>query len=51
MGTQKRVIEQLKKDLLSKEGLFDTEKKKKLPYLPRLIGVITWNLYVSMQHL
>ena len=30
-----------RKDLLSKEGLFDTEKKKKLPYLPSLIGVIT----------
>lgn len=30
-----------RKDLLSKEGLFDIEKKKKLPYLPSLIGVIT----------
>ena len=30
-----------RKDLLSEEGLFDTEKKKKLPYLPSLIGVIT----------
>ena len=30
-----------RKELLSKEGLFDTEKKKKLPYLPSLIGVIT----------
>ena len=30
-----------RKNLLSKEGLFDTDKKKKIPYLPTLIGVIT----------
>lgn len=30
-----------RKEKLTKEGLFDTARKKKLPYLPDVIGVIT----------
>jgi exodeoxyribonuclease VII large subunit len=30
-----------RKYLLEKEGLFDNKNKKKIPYIPRLIGVIT----------
>jgi len=30
-----------RKEKLEKEGLFDPARKKKIPYLPRLIGVIT----------
>ena len=40
VGALMAMLEKRKK-LLSKEGLFDTEKKKKIPYLPTLIGVIT----------
>ena len=30
-----------RKEKLEKEGLFDAARKKKIPYLPRLIGVVT----------
>ncbi|MDA0362035.1 MAG: exodeoxyribonuclease VII large subunit, partial [Proteobacteria bacterium] len=30
-----------RKEMLNKEGLFDQDKKKKIPYIPELIGVIT----------
>lgn len=40
IGELQKRIEQLKKRLLS-EGIFDHKHKKKLPYLPRRLGVVT----------
>lgn len=40
IGELQKRIEQLKKKLLS-EGLFDPKRKKKLPFLPRRIGIAT----------
>jgi exodeoxyribonuclease VII large subunit len=39
-GSLQLAYEQLKEQLLS-EGLFDEERKRPLPYLPRCIGVVT----------
>ena len=39
-GALQLAFEQLKARL-EKEGLFDSEKKKKLPFIPRKIGVVT----------
>ena len=39
-GLERQRFEELKKKL-SKEGLFDEKHKKKLPFLPRKIGLIT----------
>ena len=39
-GSLQLAFEQLK-EKLNKEGLFDPEKKKKLPLLPKIIGVVT----------
>ncbi len=39
-GAIMALLEERRKKLLA-EGLFDTERKKPLPYLPQLIGVIT----------
>ncbi len=39
-GALKRAYEELKAKLL-KEGLFETEKKRKIPEFPRAVGVIT----------
>lgn len=40
LGSLMQILEKRKQDL-QKEGLFDQEKKKKLPFLPKIIGVIT----------
>ena len=40
MGSLQLAFEQLKARL-QKEGLFDSERKRKLPLLPRKIGVVT----------
>lgn len=40
IGELQKRIEQLKKKLLA-EGIFDTEHKKKIPFLPRRIGIVT----------
>ena len=40
IGELQKRIEQLKKKL-SAEGLFDSARKKKIPFLPRRIGVVT----------
>ncbi|WP_427339205.1 exodeoxyribonuclease VII large subunit [Caloranaerobacter sp. DY30410] len=40
LGELYLAFEQLKKKLQN-EGLFDKEKKKKLPYLPKKVGVVT----------
>ena len=40
VGAQALALEQLK-EKLSKEGLFDPERKRPLPFLPRKIGVVT----------
>lgn len=42
MGSLFEAYEQLK-DKLSKEGLFDEKYKKKIPLMPRIIGVLTSN--------
>lgn len=39
-GALMQLLERLKRQLAS-EGLFAPERKKKLPYLPRVIGVVT----------
>ena len=39
-GEQKKALEELTNKLL-KEGLFDAERKRKLPKFPRTIGVVT----------
>jgi exodeoxyribonuclease VII large subunit len=39
-GALQLAFEQLK-EKLKKEGLFDTEKKKKLPLLPKKVGIVT----------
>lgn len=39
-GAAQRAFEELKRRL-SAEGLFDAERKRELPYLPRTIGVVT----------
>ena len=40
IGELQRQIQELKERLL-KEGLFDNERKKSLPFLPRRIGIVT----------
>lgn len=40
LGSLQLAFEQLKEKLF-KEGLFDTSRKKSIPYLPRRIGIIT----------
>ncbi len=40
VGDLYKAFEQLKKKLME-EGLFDSSHKKKLPYLPRAVGVVT----------
>ncbi len=40
IGELQKKIEQLKQKLLA-EGIFDTEHKKKMPFLPRRIGIVT----------
>src|SRR5438045_601745 len=40
LGALMALVEERKKKLAA-EGLFDTARKKKLPYLPRVIGVVT----------
>ena len=40
MGELQKQIEELKKKLLA-EGLFDTARKKPLPFLPRRLGLVT----------
>ncbi|MGB3364275.1 MAG: exodeoxyribonuclease VII large subunit [Thermodesulfobacteriota bacterium] len=40
VGAQALALEQLKEKLL-KEGLFDEERKRPLPYLPQKIGIVT----------
>ena len=40
VGALLKLIEERKKKLAA-EGLFDEDKKRKLPYLPRTIGIIT----------
>jgi exodeoxyribonuclease VII large subunit len=40
IGELQKRIEQLKSRLL-KEGIFDNEKKKQIPFLPKRIGVVT----------
>lgn len=40
VGAQALALEQLKEKLL-KEGLFDPERKRSLPFLPKKIGVVT----------
>ncbi len=40
VGAQALALEQLKKKL-SKEGLFDEERKRPLPYLARKVGIVT----------
>ncbi|HRX17270.1 MAG TPA: exodeoxyribonuclease VII large subunit, partial [Spirochaetota bacterium] len=40
IGELQRQIQELKERLL-KEGLFDDERKKSLPFLPRRIGIVT----------
>ena len=40
VGSLMAMLEKRKK-MLDKEGLFDQDKKKKIPYIPELIGVIT----------
>src|SRR5262249_58223234 len=39
-GALMAVLEQRKK-MLAAEGLFHEARKKKLPYLPRIVGVVT----------
>lgn len=39
-GAAQRALEELKRKLAS-EGLFDPERKRELPFLPRTIGVVT----------
>ena len=39
-GALMQLLEQRKK-ALAKEGLFDEDRKQKLPYLPKTIGVVT----------
>ncbi|MDR1475650.1 MAG: exodeoxyribonuclease VII large subunit [Holosporales bacterium] len=39
-GALMKMLEELKKRLLN-EGIFDSSNKKPLPYLPRVIGVVT----------
>jgi exodeoxyribonuclease VII large subunit len=40
IGALMALLEQRKK-MLAAEGLFDEARKKKLPYLPRIVGVVT----------
>lgn len=40
LGALMAMLEERKK-MLAAEGLFDAERKKKLPYLPEVIGVVT----------
>jgi len=40
VGALMALFEERKKKL-SKEGLFDEDRKKKIPYLPKIIGVVT----------
>jgi len=40
VGALMALLEERRKKLLA-EGLFDADRKKKLPYLPRVIGVVT----------
>lgn len=40
VGAQALALEQLKENLL-KEGLFDIERKRELPFLPQQIGIVT----------
>ncbi len=40
VGAQALALEQLKEKLLA-EGLFETERKRSLPFLPRKIGIVT----------
>jgi len=40
VGELQKKIEELKKKL-SNEGIFDSENKKKLPFLPKRIGIVT----------
>lgn len=42
MGSLFEAYEELK-EKLSKEGLFDESHKKKIPYMPKIIGVLTSN--------